>query len=269
MDQLAKNVALYTVIAYGYAWLIGLAALQMNLPLMIVEFVAALGPLFGAVIVTFRQDGRSGIRSFFSRAFQWRFSSIWCVVALVIPIAVLSSSSILAVSIGGADVPASWFSFDSGFLGFVSFVVLLFVFNGIGEEMGWRGFLLPQLQSRFGSLAASILVGVIWALWHIPLFFIQGSVQYGNSVIDFIILLVSWTIIMAMLCGRANGNVIPAIILHETQNLIAFNIIAPSGSGVYELPLYLLIALMIIPFLPRPLVTDVVLPKRIFKMKEE
>ena len=258
MENRMSDFVLFVIIAYGYTWLSGLLAIQIGLSLDIVQIVAALGPLIAAVIVTFRLGGKKGIRDFFSRAYRWRFNPIWYVIALLVPFTVFAMRFLLAIYIGGAAAPTIWFSLDSAAIAFLIFTLVM---NGIGEETGWRGFALPQLQQRFGSLAASIILGVIWALWHLPLFFIPGSYQYGESLFEYILWAVSLTIIMAMLCNKAEGSVLVAIILHEAQNFIAFTMTSPSGSGVYSILLFLMFALLSIPFLPRPLVTEVVLPK--------
>lgn len=65
-------------------------------------------------------------------------------------------------------------------------MVFLLIYIGLGEEIGWTGLALPRFQESLGSLGGSMVVGVLWALWHLPLFFMPGSSQYGISLIGFI-----------------------------------------------------------------------------------
>ena len=98
-------------------------------------------------------------------------------------------------------------------------VMLFFlIYDGLGEEIGWRGFALPEFQKRLGSLGGSIIVGILWAVWHLPLFFTPGSNQYGDSLIPYIYVLTCWTIVMALFVGKARGSILPGILLHESAN---------------------------------------------------
>lgn len=245
----SSDFIIFIVCAYGYTWVVGAIAILINLPFDIVQVVATPGPILGAFIVVFRREGISGIRDLLRRAFRWRFSPILYMVALLIPFLVLAASSGVAIFVNGASVPDQWFLPDFS----IPFLFGFLIWNGVTEEMGWRGYLLPRIQDRVGSLAGSVLVGVVWACWHLPLFLIPGSYQYGESFVEYVLLLVSWTIIMAMLYNKAQGSVIVTIFLHEAQNFIAFTIVRPNGAGLYSLPFYLLIAFAAIVFLPRPL----------------
>ncbi len=167
----------------------------------------------------------------------------------MIPFAIFVLRSGMAILMLGSEAPVSWFSTNIDVL----FIAIFLILNGFGEETGWRGFALPRLQQHYGSLGASIILGVIWAFWHLPSFFIQGSAQYGESIIEYVLLLVSWTIIMTMLYNKAKCSVFVPIVLHETQNLIAFAMNSPSGTGLFALPLWVLLTLLSIPFLPKPL----------------
>ncbi|MFX1543495.1 MAG: CPBP family intramembrane glutamic endopeptidase, partial [Promethearchaeota archaeon] len=245
----SSDFIIFMVCAYGYAWAAGAITILLSVPFNMVQVVATPGPILGAFVVVFRRDGISGIRNLLRRAFRWRFSPILYLVALLIPFLVLAASSGVAIVVNGAAVPDPWFLPDFT----IPFLIGFLIWNGVTEEVGWRGYLLPRVQDKVGSLAASVLVGVIWAFWHLPLFIIPGSYQYGTSFAEYVLILVSWTIIMAMLYNKAQGSVIVPILLHEAQNFIAFTIVHPNGAGFYTMPFYLLFALAAIFFLPRPL----------------
>jgi membrane protease YdiL (CAAX protease family) len=163
------------------------------------------------------------------------------------PLLVTFVSAIVAVWIDRAEIPEDWFS-PSMPLGFMVFFLL---YDGLGEEIGWRGPALPQLQESLGSLGGSVAVGVLWALWHLPLFLIPGSSQYGDSLILYIYLLTCWTIVMALYVGKAHGSVLPAILLHGAANFVAFSIHYPH---TYVQLFWGIAALIAALFLPRPLI---------------
>ena len=131
------------------------------------------------------------------------------------------------------------------------FMLFFLIYDGLGEEIGWRGFALPEFQNRLGSLGGSIIVGILWALWHLPLFFMPGSSQYGHSLIPYIYLLTCWTIIMALFVGKARGSVLPAILIHESANFVAFTINYPRQ---YVLFFWGIAAFIAAVFLPKPLI---------------
>jgi len=121
----------------------------------------------------------------------------------------------------------------------------------LGEEVGWRGLALPLLQDRLGSLGGNILVGIIWALWHLPLFFMPGSFQYGNSLIIYVYLITCWSIVIGLLVNKAHGSVLVAILFHESANFIEFTIRYPQT--YYVLFMWGVAAAIATVFLPRPL----------------
>jgi membrane protease YdiL (CAAX protease family) len=111
---------------------------------------------------------------------------------------------------------------------------------------------LPLLQERLGSLGGSVAVGVLWALWHLPLFFMPGSSQYGDSLILYIYILTCWTIPMALFVGEARGSVIPAILFHGAANFVAFTVRYPH---TFVCLFWGVAAFIAAVFLPRPLVS--------------
>ena len=110
----------------------------------------------------------------------------------------------------------------------------------------------PRLQNILGSLVGSITVGILWALWHLPLFFMPGTSQYGSSIIIYIYLIICWSIVISLLVNKARGSVLVAILVHETANFIAFTVNYPRSFYVFLF--WGLAAVISIPFLPRPLI---------------
>jgi len=87
-----------------------------------------------------------------------------------------------------------------------------------GEEIGWRGYALPRLAARFGLARASILLGVIWACWHLPQFFIPEVDTYGQSCFVFVLQVTALSVAMAWLYARTNGSLLLVMLLHAAVN---------------------------------------------------
>jgi membrane protease YdiL (CAAX protease family) len=203
--------------------------------------------LVAAILTILLTGGRENLRRLFNRSLQWRFSIRWYLASLLTPLLVTFVSSIAAVLIAETEIPTNWFS-PSMPLGFMIF---LLIYIGLGEEIGWRGFALPRLQESLGSLGGSVATGVLWALWHLPLFLMPGSSQYGDSLVLYIYLLTCWTIPMALFVDRTRGSVIPAILFHGSVNFVAFAIKYPH---TYVLYIWGIAAIIAVVFLPMPLI---------------
>ncbi len=212
----------------------------------LMAFAVIMCPFISAVVTTRIINGQGSVFQLFKHSFQWRFSWIWYFTAVLIPIIVTIISIIAAVLFKGVGMPEKWFSPSLGF----SFLLVFLIYNGIGEETGWRGFALPLLRKNLGSLGGSLAIGIIWALWHLPLFHMPGSNQYGDSIILYVYLLTCWSIVMTYLVCKARGSIFVAILFHESINFIAFSIRYP---GHYVYAVWGIAAVVTLFFLPKPL----------------
>ncbi len=251
-----SSLLLFVFLSCGQVWLLFGVWTLFDIPFSmdpgqpggLLYLAGAAAPLIAAIITTGIFSGKQGLRSLFNRCFTWRFSPVWYLGAVLIPFVVTAVSALAAIGFNDAAMPEKWFypAFGAGFL------VFFLIYDGIGEETGWRGFALPQLQHYLGSLGGTIVLGIVWALWHLPLFLMEGSFQYGHSLLIYVYLLTCWSIVMALLVAEARGSVLVAILFHESANFIAFTIHAPQR--YYGLILWGVAAAVASVFLPRPLV---------------
>lgn len=226
-----SQLILFVVISYCYLWLLyGIGKLfdiqfsyDIREPGGILVIVGIPASLFAASFVTLITHGKGALRRLFSHSLKWGFDPKWYFSGLLTPLLVAFASGPAAVWIAGVERTEGWYS-PSMPLGYMAF---LLIYIGIGEEIGWRGFALPRFQESLGSLGGSMATGLFWALWHLPLFLMPGSSQYGHSVLLFIYLLTCWTIPMALFVERSRDSVIPAILFHGSVNFLAFAIHYP------------------------------------------
>lgn len=129
------------------------------------------GPLFGALIVTAVTEGRRGLKAWLSRIVRWRVGVQWYIVALFLPIvlqlAALGLNSLLGTPLPTAAQWASWTDVLPQF-------VFIFLFIGLAEEPGFRGFALHRLLEGRTAVSATLILGVLHTIWHLPLF-LNGS----------------------------------------------------------------------------------------------
>ena len=87
-----------------------------------------------------------------------------------------------------------------------------------GEEIGWRGFALPRMSNRLGVAGASIILGIIWAGWHLPFFFLHGNDKFGQSIPVYLLSVVAISVVMAWLYWRSNESVMLTMLMHAAIN---------------------------------------------------
>jgi membrane protease YdiL (CAAX protease family) len=198
-----RAIGWYLLLAFGFTWsLLPLAA--TSLP---VSLIALCGPAVAALAVTAAADPTER-RAFRARLTRWRIPIRWYLLALAIPWPVsLLRSGIEYACVGGRVelLPPSM-------LGAVVFVLVA------GEEVGWRGFALPRLLPRFGPWGASVILGVVWGLWHLPLFFMPGMPQHGMPIPAFVLYTTALSVILTDLARRTQASVVIATLFHGAVN---------------------------------------------------
>jgi membrane protease YdiL (CAAX protease family) len=167
-------------------------------------------PFLSGVLLTAIIDGRSGLRAFFGRMFRWRVGLQWYAVALFLPLAIRLAAMGLNL-LAGASLAAplewpGWATLLSSFL----FPSLLLI--SLGEEPGFRGFALPRLLVGRSALSASLILGVLHAIWHIPLF------VFGGETPLIFIIAICGGVLNTWLFNNTRGSVLINILLHASIN---------------------------------------------------
>lgn len=255
MDRQSRKSELisFLVISYGYLWLLFGIARLFDIPFSydprelggMLVLVGIPASLVSATLVTLGTGEKGDLRRFFERSLNWRLAPQWYLASALLPLLVVLASTMAAIGFDRAEIASDWFS-PSMPLGYM---VFLLIYIGVGEEIGWRGFALPRFQDGLGPLGGSIATGVVWACWHLPLFLMPGSSQYGEPLIGFVLLVTCWTIPMALFVGRSRGSVLPAILTHASVNLAAFALRYPH---TYVLQFWGIAAIVAAIFLSKP-----------------
>ena len=180
------------------------------------QFPGLFGPLVAAVAVTAVAFGRDGVADLFHRTFRWRVGLRWYALAALPFTCFLAGVGIVAL--GGGPVPtlddlATFSGLPTAGLVPVVLVVLAAAF---GEEVGWRGFAQPQLERRTSFLRASLAVGAVWAIWHLPLTQVLDSYRVmGAGVVAMLVLgLGAGAIVLGWLYDRSGGRILMAALFH-------------------------------------------------------
>lgn len=247
-----KQLWIYIGIAYFITWTIvfGIYFLytQNSITLNQLNFYftfGSLGPFLSAIITTLIFYKKDGLRKLFATLQHRRLNK---------KSLLLSCSPLLLFLVGWLLYPlltGKWFSFDTtkeqfnltntaSYFGWA----LPFIAYALFEELGWRGFALPHLQTKFSAFKSTIILSFIWALWHAPFFLWRFNLTVGIGIGFFFGIFVG-AIILTSIFNLSRGSVLAAIIFHLTNNIAsAFDkdyIVAVVSTGFVFLAIYLLI----------------------------
>jgi membrane protease YdiL (CAAX protease family) len=162
-------------------------------------------------------SGPSGVRELFGRLLQWRVATGWYGVALAGPLVLWLIAAGLFFAMGDAE-PSVELAGLAVFPGL--FALRVFLGGGLGEELGWRGTLLPLLAEKRSALVASLWIGVLWGLWHAPAFLFQGSGKEGDLVtlLLFTVYCTALSLIFTWMVRGTGGSLLLVVLLHGTAN---------------------------------------------------
>jgi uncharacterized protein len=210
----------YFVLAFAFTWLFwGLGVLGERgfiptLPGFTV--IGTFGPMVAAVILTAQEGGRAEVRSLLGRIVRWRVAPVWYGVAILGPLALTLAAIALHVALGGRTPGLGALIGALPTVIFVSVYMLIFV--ALGEEVGWRGYALPALQARHGAFIASVMLGAMWALWHVPQFFNPATLYSDLPFVLFLAYLISFSVLITWVFNSTGGSLLMAMLVHAVMN---------------------------------------------------
>ncbi len=149
------------------------------------------------------------------------------------------------MALGGKLLPSP----SQGHVGMAvaNFLLVFLVGGPLGEEFGWRAYALPALQRRWGWRLASLLLGVVWAVWHLPLFYSAGTVQSHLPIGLFALSAIASSVLFAWLFNQSQGSVVPVLVLHTAVNawfLVIPVMVLPDGSNLR--PFQIVVGLLVL-----------------------
>ena len=214
------------VLMFIYTWTIDLShsgVLPFKVPFA-VALTVGWGFIFVSLLMTWLTLGKEAMKTLFKRFFLWRVGWKWYLVAIVLMPTLRFAAIPLTAWLTG--VPADYshpmirdiVPLDWPLLSMVIPWILFEVFTN-GEEMGWRGYVLPRLQSKFNALVSSLLLGVIWSVWHLPKFFGTGSSE-GRSFFWFTVFTISVAVLYTWLYNNTQGSLLLVVLFHASGNTV-------------------------------------------------
>lgn len=261
-----RNLVLYLVIAFGWAWLFWVPeALRQQGIIEIPQALAGLhmegqpaawGPLIGAVVVAFLQNGLQGARDLFASMIRVKFSFWWYLVAIGLLPAIVGLAQLVAV-MSGEDVPVSPALAEPISIP-IAFVFIFFLAGPLQEEAGWRGTATEAMQPRFGALWASLVTGVIWGLWHIPLFFmVREDIYYNRPFLGLLISTMLLSVLFTWVYRNTRNSLFAAMLIHTSwnwSNYVFTGLLTDNGGLAFMVLLVTTVIVTVLVFGPKTLV---------------
>ena len=205
----------FFALTYAVSWSLWIprAVLREDLPgalSFIMMLLGSLVPSAVAILLVAVTQGRGGVRALLRRLIQWRVGARWYLVVLAVPLLVPC-----ALLIGGS-FPAAELAVP---MVLSTFLFSIFPGSALGEEIGWRGLALPHLQARHSALAASIALGPVWALWHLPLWLTGAAGHPLGLYPAFAVAVVAMSVLYTWIYNSTRGSLLIVVLFHATTNL--------------------------------------------------
>ena len=194
----------------------GLLALPLS-PLALIS-IGGLMPILAALAAVRYEAGGAGVRTLMSQLAPKRLlgAGRWCMVALLGMALIVLLALLLDRALNGVWPPAP----PSATWQTLPLLALVYLIIALIEEVGWRGYALPRLQMRYGALGASLLLGLLWGIWHLPQWLIPATGQADKWLFGiFLLHTVAFSILLTWLNNHSMGSLWPVILAHTAFNL--------------------------------------------------
>lgn len=213
----ASGLAVFFTAAFASTWALYLAGTGVDgWAGEMLRVASGFGPTGAALVLVLASRGGAGLRRWLRVLCRWRLRWGWYIGPLLVPPLVLGAGVLAHRALGGQTGPSThdpslWWMIP------VVFAIVLVAGGPVGEELGWRGYALPQLQPMLGPVGASLLLGLLWGLWHLPRMLDPTAVQN----------LVPWWIFLGQVVVssvfhtwlfNSTTSVIPCLVLHASIN---------------------------------------------------
>jgi CAAX protease family protein len=225
-------VGVYLVMAYALSW-------AYWIPLVLAgksvepgvgwpsQMPGLAGPAIAAVIVTALVGGKAGLGELWQRLTRWRIGWWWLSVVAVVAAGAIGLAIVGHVETGELTL----FNGIGATIGPLATVAVVFVLNGLGEEVGWRGFMADDLLKRHGLVATALLVAVVWSVWHAPMFFLVASMRSLSvgELVGWVLGLTSGSLLLTWLYRGSGSSILLVATWHTLFNFTSGA--TPAGSG--------------------------------------
>ncbi|NHI89427.1 MAG: CPBP family intramembrane metalloprotease [Candidatus Thorarchaeota archaeon] len=265
-DWIQRNaVASYVLLTYGITWSLAIVlalsyhgVISLQIPFAL-HYILPYGPMLSALIVTWLRGGTQSLHDLLGRMSKWRIRPVWIIIALFSVWVFYIASALMMVAMGQPWPDLSIFG-QVMYLPYLTFfgAWALWIFTyGIGEETGWRGYLLPHIQTRYSAFVSSLIVAIIWAGWHAPMFLYNENLMSLGPIgtVFWTIGLMFGSVLLTWIYNNTEGSILMTAIWHGTFNTFsaAAGQAASVPSGIISMLVMVVVVLVVIIYRPKNL----------------
>lgn len=253
------NPWLFFILALGLSWtfwipMIFIPGEPMSFPLILLTILGGLGPAAAEFVLIFFHGEESLRRDYFLRIFDFRrIRWTWAVGILVLFPLLNAAATGLSVLSGGPE--PTWDTvreFLNRPLSLIPYLIVMFLFGPLPEELGWSGYALDGLQQKRSALTSSLIIGAVWAVWHLPLFFVEGTFQHDQIGFAtpafwwFMLPTLPISILDTWMYNNNGRSTLAAVLLHFMVNLSGELFNLSSRARFFQLVLLLLFTAFVV-----------------------
>jgi membrane protease YdiL (CAAX protease family) len=223
----------FFLLTFAYSWVIWIPSvldgIGIELPFIVtgysivVVIIGAFAPMMAAITLVAQEEGWKGIRAFLGQALDFRIKPVVLILALSLPLLIHVIAHYLALAVG-LDVAKTLFPTEipvAPIVLAIPYFFLMLVIGGGQEEIGWRGYAQEPLQEKIGVIPASLVIGLIWGIWHLPLWFMTGDLHSAYSFLAFVMMTTSISIMYAWLYNSSGKKLVVVMFFHAMNNTAA------------------------------------------------
>ena len=227
----------FFVLTYAISWALWAPSALSISENELFRVAGGFGPTLAALLLTLTREGWDGLRQLLKRLLIWRVNVVWYAISLFGTAVIVALGIGLYVLLGGSR--ASFSDPQPWHVAFIAFPYVLLT-SVLGEEIGWRGYALPRLQARHSALDSSLILGLVWNLWHLPLFAMAGNFHQDLPLSLFLLQSLVLTLLMTWVYNHTRGSLLMAHLFHTASNVTFFMLpILPTETGGTLRPLWL------------------------------
>jgi membrane protease YdiL (CAAX protease family) len=219
-----SNHWLFFLLTFIFSWLFWGIAILLNqvftyFPTIIFYILGGFGPSIIGIILTYLSKDKEEIKDFWHRSRDFkRINYQWYGAIIIITLTPHLIAGGLSILFGGSGI-----GFNPDFVSSLLFSIIFLIIGVLAEEFGWRGFVLDPLQKNYNALTSSLILGFFWALWHLPLFFIDATYQQSLGLFSldfwmFFIVILPSSVFYTWIFNNTNRSILSAILLHFCVN---------------------------------------------------
>lgn len=249
----------YFILALGWSWLFWLPVVFTGMdisvtPGIVLFIIGIFGPAVSGILLTYLTGDQQERREYWSRLISFtrirpRWYAIIILIAPVCSVLAILTGFVIKGNIPSVDTAVSYVTHP---LTIIPFAMVTMIYGPLPEELGWRGYALDRLQRKWNALAASLVLGVIWAVWHMPIFFMRSSLlsevlplwstQFWVSMGPGMLAI---AVVMTWIYNNTQRSTLAAILFHFMMNFTLEFLRLPGDFKIYQFVWLTIIAILV------------------------